>query len=403
MEPKLSIPPIVSQLFSTTPITPPPGLRRPASKAYSPYSVPFDSSTSASSSPYKTFTPDASHYPWGQFIETLLNDPDEHSSSSSPSYSPALTFEDWPAQSESSVDVTAYCKSKAGSRKLQQLIGRSQPQEIESIIASVVPIMADLMVHKYGNYVCQSLAQSCSAVQRLRLLGAMEASLPAISKSAFGTHALQTFISLAMPQEHDVYRRAFEGLVLELALHDKAGHVLQKLAGTLPQKDFIVNAIVRYPMQFSTDKLGICLVKKCLDDQRVQESLFPHLLVLSQDPFGNYAVQQLLETGGIQAFRCIVAQFAPNVVQLSMQKFSSNVLEKCMRRSELCNLLAQAISKQDQVKSMLSSNYGCYVLKAALETCDKENLVRLRLLVSTTVSQLTNRKLQSRWNELLRL
>jgi hypothetical protein len=131
--------------------------------------------------------------------------------------------------------------------------------------------------------------------------------------------------------------------------------------------------------------------------------LFPHLLELSQDPFGNYAVQQLLESWGMQAFRYILAQFVPNVVQLSMQKFSSNVLEKCMRQSELCNPLAQAISKQDQVKSMLSSNYGCYVLKAALETCDKENLVRLRLLVSTTASQLTNRKLQSRWNELLRL
>jgi len=284
------------------------------------------------------------------------------------------------------------------------MIAKSQPSDIEGIIASVIPVIGDLMTHKYGNYVCQSLAQSCSSAQRLQLLAAMEPSLPAISKNGYGTHALQTFISMAsMPQEQEIYRRAFEMCVYELSRHDKAGHVLQKLAVTLPRKDFIVNAIVRHPMQLCCDKLGLCLVKKCIEDARVRDALCPHLLELAQDPFGNYAVQVLLDSWGPQVFRAIASVFAPNVVQLSMQKFSSNVLEKCMRRMGLCSLLAQSIMKQDQVKSMLSSNYGCYVLKAALETCDKETLIRLRLLVSTTVPQLTNRKLRDRWNELLSL
>lgn len=406
MEPKFSISPIISQLFNPETLKAPPGLKRQNPKALSPYGVPIDSYPFDAPSPPTSFTPDPSSFPGLQFLETLLWEPDIGSNSSSASCSPADAFlvEEWPSPSQSTIDVSAYCKSKAGSRRLQQLIARSQPEEIEGMISSVAPLMAELMTHKYGNYVCQSLAQSCSSNQRLKLLTAIESALPAISKNGFGTHALQTFISMAsMPQEQEIYRRAFERHVLELSRHDKAGHVIQKLAVTLPRKDFIVNTIVLYPFQLSIDKLGLCLVKKCIDDQRVRDALCPHLLELAQDPFGNYAVQVLLETWGTQAYRHIVGHFAPNVVQLSMQKFSSNVLEKCMRIPELCNLLAKSITRQDHVKSMLSSNYGCYVLKAVLETGNEETVVRLRLLVKTTVPQLTNRKLRDRWSELLRL
>ncbi len=51
-------------------------------------------------------------------------------------------------------------------------------------------------------------------------------------------------------------------------------------------------------------------------------------LDLVQDPFGNYVVQYVLDLG-IEAFtNSLVQQFIGHVCILSVQKFSSNVIEK---------------------------------------------------------------------------
>lgn len=51
---------------------------------------------------------------------------------------------------------------------------------------------------------------------------------------------------------------------------------------------------------------------------------------LVQDPFGNYVVQYVLEQ--VPAYRPnIVGIIAMSIVELSRQKFSSNVVEKCLQ------------------------------------------------------------------------
>ena len=51
----------------------------------------------------------------------------------------------------------------------------------------------------------------------------------------------------------------------------------------------------------------------------------------AQDPFGNYVVQYVLELGHAEATSAIMTQLCGHYPELAQQKFSSNVVEKCLK------------------------------------------------------------------------
>lgn len=51
-------------------------------------------------------------------------------------------------------------------------------------------------------------------------------------------------------------------------------------------------------------------------------------LTLVQDPYGNYVVQYVLELGDAQFSDKLIRQFIGHMSGLSVQKYSSNVMEK---------------------------------------------------------------------------
>lgn len=53
-----------------------------------------------------------------------------------------------------------------------------------------------------------------------------------------------------------------------------------------------------------------------------------HALTLVQDPYGNYVVQYVLELGDAQFSDQLIRQFIGHLSRLSVQKYSSNVMEK---------------------------------------------------------------------------
>lgn len=52
-------------------------------------------------------------------------------------------------------------------------------------------------------------------------------------------------------------------------------------------------------------------------------------LEIIQNPFGNYAIQHIVDEWGPSKAKEIFDIIISNIVSLSMQKFSSNVIEKC--------------------------------------------------------------------------
>lgn len=53
--------------------------------------------------------------------------------------------------------------------------------------------------------------------------------------------------------------------------------------------------------------------------------------VRMQDAFGNYVVQYVLELGHTEAAGAVMQHLSGRCAELSQQKFSSNVVEKCLK------------------------------------------------------------------------
>lgn len=58
-----------------------------------------------------------------------------------------------------------------------------------------------------------------------------------------------------------------------------------------------------------------------------------------QDPFGNYAIQFAIDTYGKEYCKDIINDICANILTFSLQKFSSNVVEKCIENCEEVKLL----------------------------------------------------------------
>lgn len=119
---------------------------------------------------------------------------------------------------------------------------------------------------------------------------------------------------------------------------------------------FIYNAVAANCVEVATHRHGCCVLQRCIDHasdhQRVQlvNEITYNALTLVQDPYGNYVrarvvcdftyrltnivqvVQYILDLNDNQFSDGVIRQFTGNICALSVQKFSSNVIEKVSYR-----------------------------------------------------------------------
>ncbi|KAH9299582.1 hypothetical protein KI387_031264, partial [Taxus chinensis] len=82
----------------------------------------------------------------------------------------------------------------------------------------------------------------------------------------------------------------------------------------------------------------------------------------------NYVVQYILEFGIPWATAKVIAQLQGHYALLSMQKFSSNVVEKCLKegKEEHRAAIIQELLNSSQLGDLLQDAYGNYVVQSAL-------------------------------------
>ena len=106
--------------------------------------------------------------------------------------------------------------------------------------------------------------------------------------------------------------------------------------------------------------------------QLVNEITF-NALTLVQDPYGNYVVQYILDLNDKRFSDGVIRQFAGNVCALSVQKFSSNVIEKVTQKHSIIvpvNIFfsVSALPNIAQGRCSLKNCWIALVLRSCCET-----------------------------------
>ncbi|KAG5456472.1 MAG: armadillo-type protein [Olpidium bornovanus] len=179
----------------------------------------------------------------------------------------------------------------------------------------------------------------------------------------------------------------------------------------LPDLQFIYDAVSQHCIEVATHRHGCCVLQRCIDHasdaQKIQlvTEITCNALTLVQDPFGNYVVQYVLDLGDARFSETIVRRFIGNVSLLSVQKFSSNVMEKvgglelgvpvenrglpvdecsanchCIRvtDNETRWRLIDEMLNQERLDKLLRDSYGNYVVQTALDYADPLQRAKVR-------------------------
>ncbi|KAI4386308.1 hypothetical protein MLD38_004249 [Melastoma candidum] len=288
--------------------------------------------------------------------------------------------------------ICLMAKDQQGCRLLQRKIAEGPPEVVEKIFFEVIDHMIELMTDPFGNYLVQKLLEVCDEgqlTQILKVVTRMPGDLVQISCDMHGTRAVQKVIEMLKIREHKVMVvNSLKPGIVTLMKNMNGNHVAQRCLQYLgpAYTQFLFEAAATNCVELATDRHGCCVLQKCLshsggkERQLLIHEIVSNALILSQDPFGNYVVQYVFELHVPEVMMEILDHLEGKFVDLSMQKYSSNVVEKCLKFSgdERRARIIRELIDHPRFDQIMQDPYGNYVIQAALSVSEgtiKDSLV----------------------------
>ncbi|KAL8553565.1 hypothetical protein ACS0TY_002032 [Phlomoides rotata] len=270
-------------------------------------------------------------------------------------------------------------KDQQGCRFLQRVFDEGTPRDVQIIFNEIIDHAVELMMTPFGNYLMQKLLEVCTEEQKMHILFRVTeepGELVRISLNTYGTRVVQKLIeTLNTKQQISLVISALEPGFLALMKDLNGSHLIKRCLQCFPSEDskFIFVAAAKYCFEIATHQNGCCVLQGCIRHSTGEhrENLIAEIsangLLLAEDAYGNYVVQFILEEIPYATSK-LTSQFEGNYVNLSTQKFSSHVVEKCLW---VCNEEARAKIIHELLSAscfdqLLQDPYANYVIQTAL-------------------------------------
>ncbi|KAL2342106.1 hypothetical protein Fmac_010046 [Flemingia macrophylla] len=281
-------------------------------------------------------------------------------------------------EAEGSIYLIA--KDQHGCRFLQRMFDEGTREDVQVIFNEIIDHVVELMINPFGNYLMQKLLDVCDEEQRMQiiLLVTQEpGQLVRISLNTHGTRVVQKLIeTLKTRQQISLVVSALEPGFLALIKDLNGNHVVQHCLQCLRNEDnkFIFVAAAKYCVDIATHQHGCCVLQRCIGHSsgEYREELVAEIsnnaLLLAQDQYGNYVVQFILDLRIPSATATLSSQFLGKYVYLSMQKFSSHVVEKCLAlfNNENRSRVIHELLSTPHFEQLLQDPHANYVVQSAL-------------------------------------
>jgi len=284
-----------------------------------------------------------------------------------------------------------FLKNQKDSREAQNALTNMKENEVEQLINKLKNYISEVTIDKYGNYFTQKLIQICVPSQRLKIIQNINTRFVEVANNSFGTHPLQSLMEIInMPEEKKLILKYILGNETILSFDSRGTHILQKFISNTKDEDrYELNInILNLIDKLIVDISGVCVLIKLIKhskDKIILEKIANYIsnnepLFFIQHPYANYAVQILIMNPVALPFcNKIIETIVNNYLSLSMQKFSSNVVENCIKYADEKSVkkIYNAIIDQEKIESLLNNNYGNYVLEKLIERLNREDKIKL--------------------------
>ncbi|RDW70768.1 putative RNA-binding protein [Aspergillus mulundensis] len=298
-------------------------------------------------------------------------------------------------------EIYGLCKDQHGCRYLQRKLEERNADHLQMIFEETHRYVVELMTDPFGNYLCQKLLEYSNDEQRTALINNAAPQLVKIALNQHGTRALQKMIeSISTTEQTQAVIYALKDHVVELVQDLNGNHVIQKCLNhlTAEQSQFIYDAVGAQCVKVGTHRHGCCVLQRCIDhasgDQRAGliEQITNNAFDLVIDPFGNYVVQYILDLAEGHFTDPLCHAFLGRIPALSRQKFSSNVIEKCLRTAEpgMRRRMIDEMLTGGELDRLLRDGYANYVVQTAIDFADPETRIRVVKAVEPILPSIRN-------------
>ncbi|GMH00139.1 hypothetical protein Nepgr_001978 [Nepenthes gracilis] len=277
-------------------------------------------------------------------------------------------------------NICSMAKDQHGCRFLQKNFDEGSHEDRQIIFNEIIDHIVELMTNPFGNYLIQKLLIACNEDQRTSIVHMVTrepGELVRISLNTHGTRVVQKLIeTLKTRRQMSLVMLALEPGFLDLMRDLNGNHVVQRCLHCFSSEDnkLIFDAAAKFCVKIATHQHGCCFLQRCIDHsdgehrQKLIAGICANGLLLAQDPYGNYVVQYIIELKIASASASLISQFERHYVHLSMQKFSSHVVEKCLKFCEESQpRIVHELLSVSYFEQLLQDPYANYVIQSALE------------------------------------
>ena len=303
-------------------------------------------------------------------------------------------------------------KTHRGSRIFQNYLKNTHSEIIHKIFLEVNPYLTELIIDSYANYFCKRFFNYLNQKDRIDFLLSIKDSLTKISINNIGTYPIQGIIEqIGSKNEKKIIINSIKDSISEFCYDTYGTHVLEKIISCFEEEftEFIFEYVGNNFLNLSNHINGICIVKKILSlthkkeiHEKLKKITNENAFNLIQHSYGNYVIQIIIETWDINEILEILSNFHNKYSILSMLKYSSNVVERCIEKSEI--ILKEYINEicsNGKIAEIMKNNFGNYVIQKALKLSINEDKKKLAEEVDKNIYKLNDRKLILKWKSIV--
>jgi hypothetical protein len=297
--------------------------------------------------------------------------------------------------------VRRLSRDQVGCRLVQQALDEEGTSAATLILNEGLPFWGEAMVDPFGNYLFQKILEKITPDERIMLIRTVSTRLVNASLNLHGTRSVQKIVELCAQDEGkkkatenkdavsgaELLTKSLAPAAARLCIDSHGNHVIQRILLKLEHKysKFVFDAVAESVGDVARHRHGCCVIQRCLDSppcparSHLVRRIVGKSLELMQDAYGNYVIQYVLDVCSDEDVHAVCESVAGKVTVLAIQKFSSNVMEKCLERctDRVKELYLDALSDSERIRELMMDPFGNYVVQRALSVSTHAQAVRL--------------------------
>ena len=304
-------------------------------------------------------------------------------------------------------------KTQTGSKILQNYLKKTPPQIIHLLYNEINTKLNILLLDPYANYFCLKLFCFLNENDRISFLSLIVKNISIFSTNKIATYPIQYIVThLNSKIEMQIIIHQINKNLMKLALDIYGTHVIEKILISFDKElcNEIFNFITDNFIFLSNHVNGLCLVKKILIIQyqnnsysNLKEIIINKCSELIENPYGNYALQIVIDNWNNNDLFDIFKQFFGHLTELSSMKYASNVIERFIEKNEefLNEYILEICVKKNTIGTLIKNSFGNYVIQTALKHSKGKFKIILINSIENNINFLNDKKLIHKWKNII--